>query len=356
MTTSIARTQRAFVLPVVGGPASLVIDHPVVQPDDLLPGRCLVRLTHSGVCHSDLGIKNKEFPNLPKANLVGGHEGVGTVVAIGAHTIGSKVKVGDRVGIKFLATACRNCELCLKGFEGHCPEFLGHGNDVDGTFCEYAVAYVDFVTPIPNEVDSSDAAAIMCAGFTVYSALRQSGLAIGEWLVILGAGGGLGHLAIQYAIAMGLCVIAIDTGSVRKDLCLSLGASAFFDFRTSTSLIADVIAATHGGAHGVLVTAGNSAAYNSACMYLRPTGTLLVVGLPPGAMLQVPVILVGGRGLNVKGVFIGNRKHAVEAIELAAAGKVKVKYTLRGLSELNTVYEEMSRGEIVGRVVLEIDK
>lgn len=109
--------QRAVVLPVVRGPTMLVTDHPVVQPDALLPGQCLVRVTHTGVCHSDLGIKNGDFPNLPKTNLVGGHEGVGTVAAIGAQTIGNRVKIGDRVGVKFLARACLNCEMCLKGFE-----------------------------------------------------------------------------------------------------------------------------------------------------------------------------------------------------------------------------------------------
>ena len=134
---------------------------------------------------------------------------------------------------------------------------------------------------------------------------------------------------------MGIRVIAIDTGTAKRDLCLSLGASTFFDFKASTDLVGDVKAATGGGAHCVMVAAGSSAAYNAACFYLRPTGTLLVVALPHGAMIEVPVILVGGYGLNIKGSLIGNRKQSIEAVQLAAAGKVKVNYTVRGLSEVN---------------------
>ncbi|PAV17267.1 mannitol-1-phosphate dehydrogenase MPDH1 [Pyrrhoderma noxium] len=252
-------------------------------------------------------------------DLIGGHEGIGTVVAIAANTPSNKlIKVGSRVGLKFLATACFNCDLCLKGFEGHCSKFESHGNSLDGTFCEYAVGYVDAVTPIPDEISDAEAAAIMCAGVTVYSALAQSGLHIGEWVVIPGAGGGLGHLALQYALAMGLRVVAIDTGASKRDLCLSLGASTFLDFQTSSNLVQDVQSITKGGAQAVLVAAGGS--------------------------------------LNIKGIFLGNRKHAIEAVQIAATGKVKVTHTIRGLSELNEVYDEMSKGQIVGRVVLDISK
>ncbi|KAH8101648.1 mannitol-1-phosphate dehydrogenase [Phellopilus nigrolimitatus] len=353
---TIPKTQRAFVLPVVGGEIKLVDDHPVLPQSKLLPGQCLVKLTHTGVCHSDLGIKKSVFPNKPKPDLVGGHEGVGTVVAIGDHTTNRKVSVGDRVGIKYLGSACSTCELCLKGREGYCLEFKAHGNDYDGTFCEYAVAYIAYVTPIPEALESSAAAAIMCAGVTVYSALKQSDTHIGDWIVISGAGGGLGHLAIQYAVAMGLRVVAIDAGVAKRDLCLELGAEKWIDFLGSTNLVADVIRATEGGAHAALVAAGGSSAYETAVAYLRRTGTLLAVGLPPGAMISAPVLLVAARGLTIRGSFIGNRQETIEAVNIAAAGKVKCTYSIRGLSELNEVYEEMEKGQIAGRVVLDIYK
>lgn len=133
---------------------------------------------------------------------------------------------------------------------------------------------------------------------------------------------------------MGYRVVAIDTGDEKRKHCLSLGASHFLDFKTSPDLVADIFKITERGAHAVLVAAGGSAAYATACNYLRPTGTLLVVAVPP-ASINVPVIMVCALGINIKGIYVGNRKYALEAVDLAAAGKVKVKYALRKMSELN---------------------
>lgn len=114
---SIPTTQRAYVLPVVKGPLKLVEDYPVPSPDSLAPGECLVRLTHSGVCHSDLSIARDEMSSKQKADLIGGHEGAGVVVAIGAHTQKSPVTLGARVGVKFIGDVCKNCEVCTSGWE-----------------------------------------------------------------------------------------------------------------------------------------------------------------------------------------------------------------------------------------------
>lgn len=116
-TTTIPTTQRAYVLPVVKGPFKLLDDYPVPTAESLAPGECLVRLTHSGVCHSDLAIARDEMSGRAKADLIGGHEGVGTVVAIGAHTQKAPVEVKQRVGVKFLADSCKTCELCASGWE-----------------------------------------------------------------------------------------------------------------------------------------------------------------------------------------------------------------------------------------------
>lgn len=115
----IPQTQRAFVVvePKPGSELLLKSDHPVTHPESLLPGQCLVKVEYSGVCHSDLSIRKGLFPNGQKSNLVGGHEGAGVVVAIGTGTDTKHVKVGDRVGVKFMVDACGNCEQCLKGAE-----------------------------------------------------------------------------------------------------------------------------------------------------------------------------------------------------------------------------------------------
>ena len=115
---AIPTTQRAFLLSAPGKDLTLVSDHPVVQPSELKPGQCLVKLTHSGVCHTDLGVRSGLYPVNPKPNLIGGHEGIGNVVAIAENTDYGGVKVGDRVGIKFIGKSCLNCEMCLKGVEG----------------------------------------------------------------------------------------------------------------------------------------------------------------------------------------------------------------------------------------------
>ncbi|PAV19173.1 mannitol-1-phosphate dehydrogenase [Pyrrhoderma noxium] len=361
---TIPPTQRAYVLDHVGegGKLTYRTDQPVTQPKDLLPGQCLVHLTHSGVCHSDLTIKRGVLSSagLTKRDLVGGHEGVGTVVAIGEHTRpGVKVKVGDRVGVKWIADTCNNCAYCQTGDESFCADAKKSGHTIDGTFSEYIVSYIEHVTPIPENLDSASATAIMCAGLTVFSALRQSDTHVGDWIVIPGAGGGLGHLAIQYAVAMGLRVIAIDTGEAKKSLALSLGAEKWIDFRAPLTgdLVDDVYAATNGlGAHAVLVTSGENAAYAVALKYLRSRGRLICVGLPPNGLVELSTTLVAARGLTIRGVLVGNRQVAKEAIDLAAAGKVKVFYTLRGLSELERVYEELESGKVAGRIVLDVTK
>jgi propanol-preferring alcohol dehydrogenase len=149
------------------------------------------------------------------------------------------------------------------------------------------VSYVHHVTPIPDSLDSRAAASFLCAGVTTYRALKISGATHGEWVVIPGAGGGLGHLAVQYARVRGLRVIAIDTGADKKALCEKLGAEAWIDFRETEDIVGEVMKATGGtGAHLALVTAGTSTPYKQAVEYLRKDGTLLACGIPPTATLD----------------------------------------------------------------------
>ncbi|KAL5524702.1 ADH1_3 [Sanghuangporus sanghuang] len=357
-TASIPSVQRAYVLPKLGVPLKLVNNHPVVAPRDLLAGQCLVKLTHSGVCHSDFGLKEGWFAkDLPlKQPLVGGHEGVGSVVAIGENTRNSPVKIGDRVGITFLVSACQNCEFCVNGEESYCSQMQSSGSSVDGTFREYAVVPVDFVIPIPDALKNEEAAPVMCAGYTVYSALRQCDAHIGNWVVIPGAGGGLGHLAVQYAVTMGLRVVAIDSGEDKRKLVLGYGAEKWIDFEKSKDLVSDVLAATEGGAHAAVIISGNTAVYNQAVGYLRNRATLVAVGLPKDGVYSIPLVLLTIKGITVRGILIGNRQCIKEAVQLAAIGKVKCQYTVRGLSDLEKVYEDLEQGKVAGRIVLDISK
>lgn len=182
------------------------------------------------------------------------------------------------------------------------------GFTVDGTFQQYVVSYVNHVTPIPEGLDSFAGASILCAGVTVYRAIKYSETQLGDWIVLPGAGGGLGHLgqctcldrlrhraddcsfvAIQYAKLRGLRPIAIDSGAEKKKLCLELGAEAWIDFKECKDVVAEIKSITGIGAHSAVVTAATGAAYQQAIDYLRPGGTLMAVGLPGEATLNASI-------------------------------------------------------------------
>ncbi|TFK98277.1 GroES-like protein [Pterulicium gracile] len=354
---TIPKTQTAAIIQKVGGSLEIVKDHPVKQPEDLAPGECLVKLECSGCCHTDLHAALNDWPLTPKTPLIGGHEGVGIIVAIGEHTSGSPVKVGDRVGIKWLANSCLNCEPCRQGREQNCEEAQLSGFTVDGTFQEYAVSYVRHVTPIPKNISSQEAASALCAGMTVYRAIKYSETTQGNWLVVPGAGGGLGHLAVQYARARGLRVIAVDTGAEKKKLCMdTLKANAWIDFKETKDLVGDIKKLTDGmGAHATLVTAGTGAAYAQAIDYLRTGGKLMAVGLPGKATLDASIFFTVFKSISIIGSYVGNRQDAIEALELCANDIVKVYFVSKPLKELPSVYEGLKKGEVTGRVVLDME-
>ncbi|KZT25766.1 GroES-like protein [Neolentinus lepideus HHB14362 ss-1] len=353
----IPKTQVAAVVPAPGAAVEIRREHPVRQPSELAPGECLVKLTYTGVCHTDLHAKQYDWPVKPKHPLVGGHEGVGIVVAIGEHTSQSPVKIGDRVGIKWLADSCLQCEQCRKGLEQCCLNCKLSGYTVDGTFQQYVVSFVNHVSLIPEGIADADAASVLCAGVTVYRAIKYSRTHAGDWIVLPGAGGGLGHLAIQYAREMGLRVVAVDTGAEKKELCMKLGAEKWIDFLESKDLVADIKAATDGlGPHAAVVTAATGAAYSQAVDYLRNGGTLMAVGLPGKATLDASIFFTVYKGISILGSYVGNRQDAYEALEIASRGRVKVIFKLRPLSDLKEVYEGMEKGLIAGRVVLDCSK
>ncbi|KAJ6505344.1 chaperonin 10-like protein [Mycena sanguinolenta] len=357
MSPSIPRTQTAAVVPTSGAAIEIKHDQPVKASEELAPGECLIKLACTGVCHTDLHAALGDWPLSAKTPLVGGHEGVGEIVAIGNNTSHSPVKVGDRVGIKWLAYSCLNCEQCRKGREQNCLEAKLSGFTVDGTFQQYVVSYVNHVTPIPEGFDSNAAASILCAGVTVYRAIKYSQTSPGDWIVLPGAGGGLGHLAIQYAKVAGLQVIAVDTGADKKKLCLELGADKWIDFQESKDIVEDIKAITGGlGAHSALVTAASSSGYKQAIEYLRGGGTLMAVGLPGKASLEASIFFTVFKSISILGSYVGNRQDAAEALAIAARGKVKCNFALKQLSDLSSVYEGMTAGNVAGRIVLEMPK
>jgi propanol-preferring alcohol dehydrogenase len=214
--------QWAQVVEQIGGPP-VYKQIPVPKPG---PDEVLVKMKYTGVCHTDLHAMHGDWPLTVKQPLVGGHEGAGIVVAKGELAQG--IEIGDHAGIKWLNGSCLACEFCKTSDEPLCPEARLSGYTVDGTFQQYAIGKAAHVSKLPKEVPLDAVAPILCAGVTVYKGLKESGARPGQTVVIVGAGGGLGSLAQQYAKAMGLRVIAIDGGEEKREMCEKLGAEVSF--------------------------------------------------------------------------------------------------------------------------------
>ena len=239
-----------------------------------------------------------------------------------------------------------------------CPKAQLSGYTVDGTFQQYCVANAAHVARIPKDVPLDAIAPVLCAGITVYKGLKESGAKPGQTVAIVGAGGGLGSLACQYAKAMGLKIIAVDTGDDKKEMCSKLGATSFVDFSTSKNVVKDVQAATEDGfgPHAVILVAVSEKPFQQASEYVRPRGTVVAIGLPAGAFLKAPVFETVIRCITIKGSYVGNRKDTAEAIQFYREGLIKAPFKTIGMSKLNDVYELMKAGKIAGRYVLDTSK
>lgn len=321
-------------------------DLPLPKPG---PRDALVKIHACGVCHTDLHACHGDWPVKPKLPLVPGHEGVGTVTEVGDQI--SHIKPGDRVGIPWLYSACGYCDYCLEGKETLCLSQHNAGYSIDGGYAEYCVAAADYVVKVPDNISFVDAAPLFCAGVTTYKALKVSRTKPGDWVSIVGVGG-LGHLAIQYAVAMGLNVIAVDTGAEKKALSLDLGATHFIDFireqpeEKIRSLLGN-------GVHATVCTAVSKAGFESAYRSVRRGGTCVLVGLPPEEM-PIPIFDTVLNGVSIVGSIVGTRKDLQECLEFAARGKVKAIIQKRTLEEINAIFDEMEKGDIAGRVVMEL--
>ena len=268
-----AKTMQAAFVEKFGEPL-LIREVPIPDPG---PGQALVDVVASGVCHTDLHAADGDWPIKPTLPFIPGHEGAGFVAKLGRGV--KHLKEGDRVGIAWLHSACGHCEFCLTGWETLCPTQEMSGYSVNGTFAEYALGQADYLGRIPDGLSFIDAAPILCAGVTTYKGLKQTQARPGEWVVISGVGG-LGHVAVQYAKAMGLHVAAIDIGPEKLQLARKLGAEIAVDAKEEN--VVEVIQKKIGGAHGVLVTAVSLPAFKQALGMLRRGGTCVLNGLPPG--------------------------------------------------------------------------
>jgi propanol-preferring alcohol dehydrogenase len=308
----------------------------------------LIKVEACGVCHSDLHIIEgdwKQFGGITKIPLVPGHEIAGRVVEIGSGV--RDLKPGDRVGVPWIHWTCGECEFCRSGYENLCVKQKITGCTVDGGYAEFIKAPSSHATRIPDAISAAEAAPLFCAGVTVYRAIKQAQLAPGQRLAVFGVGG-LGHLAIQIAKELGYEITAIDLADDKLALATSLGAAHALN-ASSTNVVKELRRA--GGVHAAMVTSGSKAAYDTAFACVRPTGKLLVVGLPPE--ISFAPIMMAAKEIHVQASAVGTRQDVEETLAMAAAGKLHCQLSTRGLDEINTIFDEMKAGKIAGRVVLE---
>ena len=336
------RFMKAAVVHAFGEPLRIE-EVPVPTPE---PEQVLVKIEASGVCHTDLHAADGDWPVKPSLPFIPGHEGVGYVAAVGSRV--KHLKEGDRIGVPWLYTACGHCEYCQTGWETLCHAQQNTGYSVNGSYAEYVVADPNYVGRLPEQVAFDEIAPILCAGVTVYKGIRVTDTRPGQWIAISGIGG-LGHVAVQYAVAMGLHVVAVDVADDKLELARKLGATLTVNAATDDP--AAVIQKQVGGVHGVLVTAVSRSAFAQALGMVRRGGTISLNGLPPGDF-PLPIFSTVLNGITVRGSIVGTRRDLQESLDFAAEGKVRAHIHRDRLENINAVFAALKAGKVDGRVVL----
>jgi len=328
---------RAVVIPKYNEPWELrQLPDPHPQP-----GQVLIRIRASGMCGTDLHVHHGLFP-LPTP-LVAGHEPVGEVVEVGAGA--GAIRVGDRVGVHWNQKGCGRCASCLSGRQDACPSAqswmqLGGGNS------ELMLAWASGCTLIPDGVEDAVAAPIFCAGYTVMSGLRNASPKPGERVAVLGLGG-LGHLALQFAHALGLSTIALTGQASKTEELRRMGADEVLVAGDDPGkALADA-----GGADVILSTTNSSKQVGSAFRALRPEGRLVNMGVADAPIAVDPMTLMMGQR-QLRGSSQDERSDLYEALQLVASGKVKPVLETYPLEQANAVRDRLAAGKVRYRAVL----
>jgi propanol-preferring alcohol dehydrogenase len=252
------------------------------------------------------------------------------------------------VGNAWLFSACGDCQYCNTGWETLCEAQVNAGYGVDGSFGQYMLVDAKYAAILPEGADPVEVAPILCAGVTVYKGLKMTEAKPGQWVVISGIGG-LGHIAVQYARAMGLRVAAVDIADDKLSLAKKYGAEVVVNALEADP--SEAIVQQTGGAHGVLVTAVHPSAFGQAIHMTRRGGTIVFNGLPAGDF-PASIFEIVLKGLTVRGSIVGTRQDMQEALDFYARGEIHARVATRELSEINSVFAEMKQGKIDGRVVI----
>ncbi|KIV97928.1 hypothetical protein PV10_01629 [Exophiala mesophila] len=370
-SSAIPKSYTAVVIKQPGPDARISLEQRSVPRPG--PGELLVCLSHSGVCHGDVSLVYDDWRELKftiENSETPGHEGIGTVVSVGQGV--HNFRVGDRTGVRWIYSVCGSCRQCLNKViflqrwlmdeklttiqrEERCPNQVHSGRQVNGSFQQYILVPASNSLHIPTGIKSEDAGPLLCAGVTMYRALKFSRLEPGEWVAITGGGGGLGHLGIQFAKAMSLRVIAIDTGSDKEALCRQFGADDFLDYATTKDLVGKVMSLTDGGANAVVAVAASKASYIQGAAMLAVGGCLTCIGLPHDK-LDMPMTVAEciGKSCHIIGINAGSLADTEETLQFVAKHDIKVSTQVFQMSQAEEVFQKLAAGTIVGRAVLDL--
>ncbi|KAL3468800.1 putative alcohol dehydrogenase [Aspergillus californicus] len=350
MTTPIPTTQQGAVVVNPGESFKILIqnDLPIQQPHE---HEVLIKLTCTGLCHSEI----RAVLAWGAYNPIIGHEGIGSVVKTGRNV--SPGLLNQRVGVKWLYSACNECSLCTRGCHHYCPKQLNTSRHVPGTLQQYVIADSRFLTRIPDTVPDEVAAPLLCAGLTMAGALgRLEGvLQAGDFVVISGSGGGLGHIGIQIAARVNKYrVIAVDSGEDKEQLSLSAGAEVFIDYQ-SEDIASRVHELTGEGAHATIVVPGTKEAFAAASAFIRNMGFIVCVGLPPNEMhWPISATLCAARGISIVGSSVGTEDQMTDLLQQASAGLISPAVRVYDLSETSALINDLKDDAITGRAVVKL--
>ncbi len=317
------------------------------QRDRPAPGRgeVLIRVCACGVCHGDLMLQLGQFP-FAHYPVVPGHEIAGVIEEIGEDV--TEFQPGARVGVSALFSSCGSCNRCSNNDEFLCSQMEFTGITKDGGYQEFMVAPASYVAPLPDTLDFTDAAPLMCAGLTVFSGLRHAGFVPGFRVAVIGLGG-LGHLAVLLARAMNGRVAVLSTSADKRDQALTLGAERFINLKTESP--SEALRAWEGGADIIVATAPVADSMVAAFPGLALNGTMVALGAPPENIAVSPFDLIMGRR-RLMGSPAGSRKDLRDVLEFSAAHNIRPTVTHMPLEDAGKALTEMHKGKIRGRAVL----
>lgn len=333
-------TYRAFQ--VTGSREFALVSRELAEP---LPGQVRLRVHSCGVCHSDvLAVEGLRAD--PAEPIVPGHEIVGVIDAVGAGV--SAWRVGDRVGVGFLGGQCGQCEFCRRGDFVNCTDQPQTGTTVDGGYAEYAFARASGLVRVPDGLGSVDAAPLLCAGLTTFSALQQIDARPGALVAVQGIGG-LGHLGLQYASKLGYRVAAIARGTGKAELAAKLGADHYID---SSSEDPGEALRKLGGAAAIIATASSGSSMSPLVKGLAPRGRMIVVGAAPDPIsVQTPDLLFGTR--SISGSLTGSSIENEDNLAFSLSQGVRPMTEVLPLADAPKAYERMMAGDARFRMVLD---